>query len=404
MKRNLMLVCLSASLCTAAMFARVASAQEPTADATASTSPVAIVYVAFTPKDSSTNAIMEYSADSAGKLTELPGSPFIGNVTTLAVNGKYLFAPNKTEPYIESYRIESNGTLHWVEETNYTTHDEGANAISVSLDHTGADVYLSEIDSSENVSQQSYAVNKSSGKLSYLGIAGAGSGSFEGAEGPPIFDSKNAYAYVVDFNGMYYGTFAFKRNSNGLLTTVGENNIAGSGFTLKVPAGPPDGTYVPFQIATDPTNHAAIAMQAFNSNDFPEEIAIGNPQIGSFTEASNGSLSSSNTYANMPKTAVTEVGVLSMSPSGKLLAVGGTGGLQVFHFNEASPVTAYTGLLTTATITAAYWDNSNHLYAISPSGKLFVFTVTTTSHSEASGSPHAISSPVALIVQPSPWY
>jgi hypothetical protein len=35
-----------------------------------------------------------------------------------------------------------------------------------------------------------------------------------------------------------------------------------------------------------------------------------------------------------------------MSPSGKLLAVAGTTGLQVFHFNGSNPIKPYTGLLT----------------------------------------------------------
>lgn len=394
MKRNLKLICLGASLCTVATLVPVVVAQT-------TTSPVAVVYVAGSAANSSTNEITEFSADSTGKLTSLPGSPFIGNVTSMAVNGSYLFGPNKTQPYIESYKIESNGTLHWVEEADYVTHDQGASPWSVFLDHTGSTLYLSEIDDSENDSYQSYAINKSSGKLSYLGITPAGSGSFEGANGSAVFDSRNLYAYFTSVNGMYNGTFEFKRNSNGLLTDMGESVVSGSGFTLKTPAAPSGETYVPSAIATDPTGHAAIALQPYNQGPSP----VGSAQIGSFTEASNGSLSSTNTSANMPKTAVSTVGAMSMSPSGKLVAVGGTGGLQVFHFNGASPATAYTGLLTTASINSIYWDNSNHLYALSNStGKLYVFTVTTTTHSQASGSPHTVSNPVALIVQPKPWY
>ncbi len=80
---------------------------------------------------------------------------------------------------------------------------------------------------------------------------------------------------------------------------------------------------------------------------------------------------------------------LAMSPSGKLLAVGGTAGLQIFHFNGSDPITHYTGLLTTDDVSQFFWDNDNHLYAISQtSGKLFVFTVTPTNVSQAPGSPH----------------
>jgi hypothetical protein len=90
-----------------------------------------------------------------------------------------------------------------------------------------------------------------------------------------------------------------------------------------------------------------------------------------------------------------------MSPSGKLLAVGGTAGLQVFHFNGASPITHDTGLLTTKPIDQFFWDNANHLYAISRSaGKLYVFTVTPSSATQAPGSPYTIAHPQNIIVQP----
>ena len=98
---------------------------------------------------------------------------------------------------------------------------------------------------------------------------------------------------------------------------------------------------------------------------------------------------------------------LKMSPSGKLLAVAGLNGLQVFHFNAAGPVTHYTGLLATKNVLQCFWDNDNHLYAIesplSPtgsltSGKLYVFTITPTSYSQAPGSPYTIFSPSSLAV------
>jgi 6-phosphogluconolactonase (cycloisomerase 2 family) len=105
----------------------------------------------------------------------------------------------------------------------------------------------------------------------------------------------------------------------------------------------------------------------------------------------------------MPGTLVSSPNDLKMSPSGKLLAVGGQEGLQIFHFNGASPITHYTGLLTTDPIAQMFWDNNNHLYAISQStGKLFVYTITPTGHQEAPGSPYTISSPDSIIVQPLP--
>jgi hypothetical protein len=103
----------------------------------------------------------------------------------------------------------------------------------------------------------------------------------------------------------------------------------------------------------------------------------------------------------MPKSSVVSVTAMSMAPSGKLLAVGGTGGMQVFHFNGARPVTHYTKLLTKNEIDQMFWDNANHLYAISTkASKLYVFTITPTSWIQAPGSPHKIASPQSIAVLP----
>jgi hypothetical protein len=81
--------------------------------------------------------------------------------------------------------------------------------------------------------------------------------------------------------------------------------------------------------------------------------------------------------------------------------VAGSGGLEVFHFNGAEPITHDTGLLTKDAIDQIVWDNTNHLYAISrAAGKLFVFTVSPTSYKQAPGSPYSIESPQNIVVQP----
>jgi hypothetical protein len=88
-------------------------------------------------------------------------------------------------------------------------------------------------------------------------------------------------------------------------------------------------------------------------------------------------------------------------PLGNYLAVAGTSGLQAFHFNGANPITKYTGLLATDQVDQVFWDNSNHLYAIGyAAGKLWVFTVTSTSVTQAPGSPHSIPGVGSLIVLP----
>ncbi len=111
----------------------------------------------------------------------------------------------------------------------------------------------------------------------------------------------------------------------------------------------------------------------------------------------------------MPATSIQSVYDMKMAPSGRLLAVAGQEGLQVFHFNGAAPITAYTGLLTSDPISEMFWDNDNHLYAItgvfnSSLNYLHVFTVTPTGYREAPGSPYTITGPRYVIVQPRPRY
>ncbi len=83
---------------------------------------------------------------------------------------------------------------------------------------------------------------------------------------------------------------------------------------------------------------------------------VGPPQLAVYTQDDSGNLTTASTSANMPKTQVTAVTDIWMSPSGKLLAVAGTTGLQVSHFNGSNPIKSYTGLLTKNEIDQAFWE------------------------------------------------
>ncbi|HZZ37493.1 MAG TPA: Ig-like domain-containing protein [Acidobacteriaceae bacterium] len=398
MMRTFKYVALNLSLCTAAACAQVALAQAPTADATtaSSTSPVTLVYVAFTPKNSNGNEIAEYSVAANGALTPLPGSPYSGNVTSMAVSGNYLFGPNKSAPYIETYAINSSGELHWVAEANYLkTAPNCGSAGPVFLDRTGKSLYLTDIEGDcSNNYYESFAVDASNGHLTYLNSAEGGAPSFDGIYLAGTVTANDQYIYTMSPCSMYYGGWAFKRASNGSLTTIGDYTTANGPFQITMPSAPSGGLYCPYQAAADPTTHVAMPIQLSVNG-----ATQGNPQLASFTEASNGDLSSTNTSSNMPSVSVTTPAAVSMAPSGQLVAVGGIGGLQVFHFNGASAPTTFTPLLTTATINYAYWDNSNHLFAISQTAnKLYVFTVTPTGYSAAPGSPYTVADPQALTV------
>jgi hypothetical protein len=108
-------------------------------------------------------------------------------------------------------------------------------------------------------------------------------------------------------------------------------------------------------------------------------------------------LSTTDTYLTMPADA-TGGGAFNIqfSPSGKLIAVSGSAGLQFFHFDGVH-ITHYTGLVSTASFAYFRWDNSNHLYAFdSNTGKLHIFNATPTSVTEAPGSPHRMPFPVSF--------
>ena len=390
--RLLLLSCLSAVLCVSAAW----GSQEDGANKAGipgASFPVAHVYVTSTPANSSNNQIEGFTAGLDGRLTPISGSPFQFDDVGMSVNGMKLFALNRTAPAIDAYSIGFDGALAYLTSTDYAQDnpEDCGSAVWLFPDRTGADLYAMEFDGDcANNTYQSFDVEKGTSGLNYLGYANGGAGTFFGIYLPASFLGNNLYAYEATNNScMYYEVWGFQRNSNGLLTPS-------SGTTTLPP--PPDGyrIYIPTQLATDPTNHVAIALWPAN----PPGCSTVPQQIGSFTADANGNLTTTNTSANIPTTAVTGVSAMKISPWGNLLAVGGTGGLQIFHFNGAQPATEFTGLLTTDTINQMFWDKANHLYAISGSGnKLHVFSITAAGSHEAPGSPYAINQPLSLAVQ-----
>ncbi len=376
------IVCLIATLSAGSGLA-----QEPTTTTevspASSTAPVAYVY-ASTPSH-----IYAYSASSSGKLTPVTGSPIAaseGGVDQgIVATGKYLFAINANGNNIDSFSVASNGALKKVASINAIKFNdscggEGGNAIfSLFLDHTGSTLYDLEFNANicANNAYQYFSINKSNGELTYRGVSTSG----EIFEDPLSFSGNNEYAYDSDAFRLGVNIFGFKRSSNGELTFLGMNP--------EVPNAKSGSSYLPYLAAPDPTGHLAITFQPFSDDT---QTADGPTVLATYSGADSGKLTTTSTRENMPATEVNNVNAMNMSPSGKLLAVGGSSGLQVFHFNGSSPITHFTGLLTTDEIDQIFWDNSNHLYAISHShGKLFVFDATTTKVSAASGSPYSIS-------------
>jgi hypothetical protein len=354
---------------------------------------VAYVYVANNPKNSSTNEISAFSVAQDGRLTPIPGSPFREDVEAMAVNGGHLVAVNRTKPDLDTFAIEPEGSLRYLTSTDYAAHSGNSDCVvanQIFFDHTGANLYVQEFDADcANTGVASFTLKKQSGALRYLGIDITG--VFPGDNNAASFIGNNVYGYTaVNSACMYYGIYGFRRRSNGLL-------VSGGALQNYPAAGQNIGRFVPELLAADPTNNLAILMQPAN----PPDCTSGAPQLATYTVSSTGTLSTKSTYANMPATLITNPYDLKMSPSGKLLAVAGQQGLQIFHFNGSNPITHDTGLLTTDPVNQIFWDNSNHLYAISQAtGKLRVYTITPTSLHLATGSPHLINNPEHLIVQP----
>jgi hypothetical protein len=388
MIRNTAVACLSAALCVPAAFA-----QNAQANPNAATRPVAFVYVSSTPTGKP-NVVNAYTAASNGHLTKVSGSPFQDKVASMVVNGKYLLGASTSGTYVEAFQMLSNGALHFVTWTNVAKHNSSGCAApgDLILDHSGANLYLEATvgGDCDNSEYQSYKLNPQTGVLTFIGSA-ASNFLFSA---PLTFSSNNRFAYgtqCINYQGNYLDTFiGLERDKNGFLTSIGNPQPnPNNGNTFYCAAG----------TAADPSGHLAVGLQAIEDGSVP----TGLPRIASYTIGNSGALSTPTPFSSMPATTVGDGFSinLSMSPSGKLLAVLGDSGLQIFHFNGANKATHYTGLLTTNDIEQAFWDNANHLYAISRNaGKLYVFTATPTRVTQAPGSPYPITAPSNIIVQP----
>lgn len=356
---------------------------------------VAYVYVSSSPT-STKNEISGFAADPTGHLTPIPGSPFHtpgDGALFLALNRAWLFGTNINSD-IYSFSITANGALKLADsyDAGHVTSGVEEGPTGLFLDYTGATLYVGylniPVDSCNNPGWEAYAIDQRNGKLTFVndvcvGPDGGGTMSFIG---------NNQFAYTsgcYDFSPSITG---IQRSSDGSITLL--NNSS--------PMPPPTsngGYYYPCAsgAAADPANNFALALQPFTDDMFPSPD--GPYQIATYTVDSFGNVSTSSTPENMPSVAVGNVSDYWMSPDGNYLAVSGSGGLQVFHWNGANPATSFTGLLTTDAIGQVFWDNDHHLYAVSGSD-LYVFSVGTFGATQAPGSPYSIPNASNLIVLP----
>jgi len=371
----------------------------PEINTNTTSAPSAYVYV------QTSKGVNLYDAAANGQLTLVKGSPFKTVGLMIGSNGKH-FITLGTD-YIHSYAVAASGAIG-EQASTIDTQDFAGNECGptngAALDHTGQNLYVrigtgGPDESSGCFALQSYMIEKSSGAFSFLGVAdNHDSDSYT----QPTLAANDVLAHAVNFDAQTPPkVIGFKRGFNGGLDTL---NIH-----VTEPTPEPGGwVYYPWLAVSDPTNHLAVAV-------FPQQMApdgtMGPDQLASYTVASNGNVSSTNTWKNMPTPDIC-LDTLNMAPSGKFLAAAssvsicdnnsaGNTGLQIFHFNGANPLTPLGKAITTAPINSIRWDSNNHLYATSESSnKLYVYTVTSTTITEAPGSPYSISSPSSLVVVP----
>ena len=360
------------------VFSQVSPSQTDARQTTA-VSPVAFVYVS-SPKGSDFE-VSGFSAAANGELTPISGSPFPANANYLASNGKYLFGTNGIDIY--SFSIASDGALTQVASINAQNYNQNGcgGPENIFVDRTGSTLYdpdyLGNI--CANNAYQSFKIDELTGALTYLGAVEA-SPAFNS---PLSFTGNNAFGYSSDCFRDMPGIFGYARNSEGTLTET-----SGS---APIPAAPSGYFYCAYLSSADSANHIAIPLMPMS---FSTMQPAGASQIAVYTAGTSGALTTTSTAANMPKTLVGNINDVRISPAGNLIAVAGTSGLQILHFNGASPITHFTGLLVPGDVDHVFWDKANHLYAMSTSAsRLWVFTVTTTGAAQVTGSPYTVTSP-----------
>jgi 6-phosphogluconolactonase (cycloisomerase 2 family) len=361
-------------------------ASVPVASAVAATAaPVAFVYVASN-YSGANNQIAGYAVAANGQLTKITGSPFYANVSSMAVNGKYLLATgnaavSNNAKNVYSYLINANGSLSYKGATDVRNGDSTYFASYMTLDHTGASAYVYGSDGN-NFGFESYSVDKSTGLLHYLNSTLTTNNLT--VNGPPYTVlANNQFVYGVTTNGYYINFAIYQREANGALVDTKAPGAYPAGMTM--------GGILNLASA-DASNHLSIIANCGTTDQVATYAA----------DPETGDLSTDSGCTTMPSSVVGNTQSTAMAYSGNILAVGGTKGLQLFNFSGTAEATQRTGaLLPGVNINRVIWDPSNHLYALSQaSKKLYVMNVTSSGVTQGPGSPYTIAAPKEIIVQP----
>lgn len=378
-------VLLIATFASGTAFAQAAAAQVTESSTTAS-SPVAYVYV------TRPTHLDAFAVSSGGKLTAVPGSPYAStSLYFLSLNKKFLFGASDDHKHIFTYSIASNGAVKKVASVDGTMYQADCCFGPQTLDATGTTLY----NMTDNGGDQTIETFKiqSSGDLQFLGNTSAGGGGRNYEAGMISLLGNNKFAYQTgcdeDVQELQL-TAGYKRPDTGLLQPAG--------ITFQLPPAPSGDVYCPYGLATATYNHLAFVMRLWN-RDLSEPV--GQWVLASYTADANGNLTTKGTAKTMPSMPAGGLNPpMSISPSGKLLAVSSGNGFQVFHFNGSYPITKFTGVLLSSEVFLQFgWDKANHLYALSTTN-LHVYSATATSIKEVAGSPYSIPEASSVAVFP----
>jgi len=387
----------AATLCAGGAMAQTPDNATDETKIEAAAAPVAFVYVGNT-----NNTLNGFAVAANGRLTKVPGSPYKYTGFPEAVNGKYLFGREPNGTIVDSFSMESNGALKLAASTNIAVDNPtscAANEGALKVDHSGETLYNVSWDACDDLSTtmrvETFNIDDANGEISY----GSESDGYS-AEDPSdqiAFLGNNQYGYLTDYN--YLGVDDIACGIS-WMQRLGTGELVNEGYGNPGPEAPPiAGTtnyYCPADLATDPTNHVVALLQPTNAaGGFTGPVVI-----GVYTADVNGNLTTTNTSLDMPEAPAGATSI-RMSPSGKLLAVGGKG-VEIFHVNGANPVKKYKTVLPASKyINQMVWDNNNHLFVTTLTGSknLYVYTVTSTSITEAPGSPYTVYFPTTTVVQ-----
>lgn len=327
-----------------------------------------------------------YGVSANGTLTAVTGSPY-GNSTIgqIATNGADLYVINGDFVTLTTFGLDkSTGALTKGASQNSIIGNQNPQdqASTLALDHTGGDLYIGEMDGSGDDGFNIFSLSNPAAPMQIQWEGGSGQESF----GPPlVFSPDNQFAYNGNCYHLGWTIFEYQRAANGTLTL---NNINGGGASG--PAVLDQNFPCPEAFAVSAQGFLAVAYNDETGNGTTMPVMLTTYKInadGSLTAVANSKVTTASSL-NPNNSANPQVGI-AFDPTGMLLAVAGSGGVQTFSMNAGgtlAPAAAATG--GTVQFQNVTWDKSNHIFATG-NGQLYVFNSTNGTLTQASGSPYA---------------